>query len=323
MITADDQLIGVLADRTGLTREALFGHVAVARVQGAFSYPLSDDEVEDTVREIIENMTRVVPIGLPAEADPASQYVWLQEITAHYVSAETRMVLIRIDSAGRTPARRSPGEGYDPLTDGWDLDPEDYDDELVRDAQQWTWWQWVKAAGVREMWRMPDPYVGADSDVPLDRALDERRRTGDEAAYRRALKQIRNANYRDIDAWAHSGHEALARADAVASRSTTANRRRCAAIIEALGYYQTGVAVGELSLPSRFTGVMAWSSIQNRPFLRARHGLALAWWRLGEFDIAGTVVRTTLWVNPADNQGLRDLLSPIEERIPYEKASID
>ncbi|WP_329430355.1 hypothetical protein OG339_20070 [Streptosporangium sp. NBC_01495] len=104
------------------------------------------------------------------------------------------MVVIRVDSAGEMLARRSPGEGYNPLTDGWDLDPEDYDDELVRAAQQWTWWQRVKAAGVREIWQMPDPYVGADSDVPLDRALDERNRTGDEAAYRMALKRIRNAN---------------------------------------------------------------------------------------------------------------------------------
>ncbi|WP_329430354.1 hypothetical protein OG339_20055 [Streptosporangium sp. NBC_01495] len=91
MITADDQLISVVAERTGLTREALFGHVVGARIQGAFSYPLSDEEADDTVRGIITAMTRVIPIGLPAEVDPASRYVWLHEMTAHYVSAETRM----------------------------------------------------------------------------------------------------------------------------------------------------------------------------------------------------------------------------------------
>ncbi|WP_329430356.1 hypothetical protein OG339_20075 [Streptosporangium sp. NBC_01495] len=106
-------------------------------------------------------------------------------------------------------------------------------------------------------------------------------------------------------------------------KSPMATRRRSAAITEALGYYQTGVAVGELSLPLRFTGVTNWSSTRNRPFLRARHGLALAWWRLGDFDNAGTVLRTTLFINPADNQGLRDILPLVEARTPYEKAPID
>jgi hypothetical protein len=233
------------------------------------------------------------------------------------------MVVIRVSSAGQMPARRSPGDDYDPLTNGWDLDPEEYDEELVRHAQQWTWWKRVKAAGAREAWRMPEPYAGADSDVPLDRALDERDRTGDEAKYGMALKQIRNATYRDIDAWAHSGHEALARAAAVTGNTPAAHGRRSAASWEALGYYQTGVAVGELSLPTRFTGVLPWSSTENRPFLRARRGLALAWWRLGDFNNAGTVLRTNLWINPADNQGLRDLLPPVEARSSYEEAAID
>jgi hypothetical protein len=323
MITADDQLTTLLAERTGHDRNALFMQVAGARIRGAFSYPLHDDEAEDVVRRIIEDMTRVIPVGTPADADPELRYVWLHEMTAQYASAETRMVVIRVGNAGEMPARRSTGDAYDPLTDGWDLDPEEYDGELVREARQWTWWKRVKAAGPRESWRMPEPYAGADNDVPLDRALDERDRTGDEATYRMALKQIRNASYRDIDAWAHSGHDALARADAVSRNSATSNRLRSAAISEALGYYQTAVAVGELSLPTRFTGVLPWSLTENRPFLRARHGLALAWWRLGAFDNAGTVLRTSLWINPADNQGLRDLLSPVETRIPYGEAAVE
>jgi len=215
MITADDELTTVLAERTGLNRDTLFGHVAGARIQGKLSYPLNDAAAEDVVRRIIEDLTRVVPVGSPAEAEPASRYVWLHEMTAHYASAETRMVVIRVSNSGEMPARRLPGDDYDPLAAGWDLDPEEYDDELVRDAQQWTWWKRVKAAGTREKWRMPEPYAGVGSEVPLDRALGERERTGDEATYRLALKRIRNATYRDIDAWAHSGNEALARADEV------------------------------------------------------------------------------------------------------------
>ncbi|GAA2628233.1 hypothetical protein GCM10010411_76950 [Actinomadura fulvescens] len=322
MITADAQLIAALAERTGLPPEALFTPVALARVQGVFAYPLHDDAAEDVVRRLVETMTRVIDFGAPAGADPASRYVWLPEITTHYVSAETRRVVIGVSSAGEMPARRSPDDIYDPHADGWDLDPGEYDADLVRQAQQWSWWQRVKAAGVRESWRMPEPYAGADHEVPLDRALHERDRTGDQATYRSALRQIRNATYRDIDAWAHSGHEALARADTVTIRSAAAQRRRSAALTEALGYYQTGVAVGELSLPAGFTGVLPWSWTQNRPFLRARHGWALALWRLGDFDNAGTVLRTSLWINPADNQGLRDLLPLVEQRRPYEEVAI-
>ncbi|MEV4117113.1 hypothetical protein [Nonomuraea sp. NPDC049695] len=221
------------------------------------------------------------------------------------------------------PAWRNTGSDYDPHAHGWDLDPDEYDAELVREAQQWTWWKRVKAAGIRQSWLMPDPYVGASSDVPLDRALDNRERSSDRNTYRKALKEIRDANYRDIDAWAHSGHEALARADAVTGSSPTARRRRSAAIMEALGFYQTGVAVGELSLPSRFTGALLWSSTENRPFHRARHGLALAWWRLGDFDKAATALKTSLWINPDDNQGLREHLPLVEARIPYEKVVVD
>ncbi|MEU4234857.1 hypothetical protein AB0F17_62180 [Nonomuraea sp. NPDC026600] len=322
MITADDQLIAMLAQRTGLDHDALFMHVVGARIQKRFSYPLHDAQAEDVVGRITEDMTRVIPVGSPAEADPASRYVWLHEMTAHYASAETRGIVIRVSSAGDMPARRSPDDSYDPLTNGWDLDPAEYDAALVRAAKRWTWWKRVKAAGVRETWRMPEPYVGADSSVPLDRALDERGHTGDEAAYRMALQQIRNANYRDIDAWAHSGNEALERAQAVTGSSAAARSRRSAALSEALGYYQTGVAVGELSLPDRFTDVLPWSPIENRPFLRARQGLAFAWWRLGDFDNAATVLTTTLWINPADHQGLRDLLPPVEARTPYEEAAI-
>lgn len=124
----------------------------------------------------------------------------------------------------------------------------------VAQAQTWQWWKRVKAAGIRQTWQMSSPYAGADIEVPIDHALSARERTGDEAAYRAALQRIRDANYRDIDAWAHSGHEALARADAVAGRSKAANARRTAILHEALGLYQTGVVVGELSLPDGSPG---------------------------------------------------------------------
>lgn len=321
MITTDGELVATLARRTGLERDYLFTPVAYGRIRGTFSYPLDDASAEEVVRRIVEELTRVAAVGVPAEVDPASRYVWLHEIATHYQSAETRKVVIRASAAGAMPAWRS-GDTYDPLAYGWDLDPAEYDADLVRQTQTWEWWKNVKAAGVRESWEMPSPYASAHSDVPIDRALDDREHTGDDAAYRAALQQIRDANYRDVDAWAHSGHEALARADAATGTSKAAKAHRAAALAEALCFYQTGVAVGEMSLPDRFTGVLPWSATANRPFHRARHGLALAWWRLGEFDRAATVLQSGLWINPDDNQGLRDLVPITQARCPYKKARL-
>ncbi|WP_433194501.1 hypothetical protein ACQP1G_37985 [Nocardia sp. CA-107356] len=323
MITTDSELIAALAERTSCDPGDLFMPVTWGRMRDTFSYPLDEAAAEQVMQKIIEEMTHVVETGVPAITDPASRYVWLHEMITHYQSCETRKVAIRVSDAGRMSAWAMSGYDYDPAADGWDLDPEDYDDELIAQVQTWEWWKQVKASGVRESWRMPSPYAGADSEVPIDRVLDERDSTGDESVYRRALKRIRDANYRDVDAWAHSGHEALSRADAVVGTTKQSNARRAAALDEALGFYQTGVIVGELSLPVGFTGVLPWSCIENRPFHRARHGLALAWWRLGDFDRAATVLWSGLWINPDDNQGLRDLLPLAESRIAYEDTHID
>ena len=47
--------------------------------------------------------------------------------------------------------------------------------------------------------------------------------------------------------------------------------------------YQAGVQVGERALPPSFDGLLPWGWVDNRPFLRALHGLGLCQWRLGDF----------------------------------------
>jgi hypothetical protein len=117
---------------------------------------------------------------------------------------------------------------------------------------------------------------------------------------------------RQIDCWAHLGNDALERADA--------DRR---ALREALGFYQTAVAVAELSLPPGFTGVLAWSELDNRPFHRALHGLGLTWWRLGETAKATAVFANGLWTNPDDNQGIRYLIGQTKAGVPWHEAEGD
>jgi tetratricopeptide (TPR) repeat protein len=65
------------------------------------------------------------------------------------------------------------------------------------------------------------------------------------------------------------------------------------------------VRIGELSLPDGFDGVLAWSCLYNRPFLRCLHGYALCLWRLGRNEAAIDVFERILAFNPNDNQGAR------------------
>ncbi|MGH3519239.1 MAG: hypothetical protein ACRDQ7_17840 [Haloechinothrix sp.] len=97
-------------------------------------------------------------------------------------------------------------------------------------------------------------------------------------------------------------------------------RQRQASLRTALGHYQVGVGIAELALPDPFTGVLVWSELDNRPFHRALHGLALALWRLGNFAAAELVLHNMLWLNPLDNQGARALLPAVQARISWEDA---
>lgn len=73
----------------------------------------------------------------------------------------------------------------------------------------------------------------------------------------------------------------------------------------ALVHYEIGVRIGELSLPDGFDGVLPWSCLYNRPFLRCLHGYALCLWRLGRTEEAIGVFERILSFNPNDNQGAR------------------
>ena len=74
---------------------------------------------------------------------------------------------------------------------------------------------------------------------------------------------------------------------------------------KALLHYEVGVAIGELSLPAGFNGLLPWGVIYNRPFLRCLHGYGLCLWRLGKPAEAQMVFERILSLNPNDNQGVR------------------
>ena len=80
---------------------------------------------------------------------------------------------------------------------------------------------------------------------------------------------------------------------------------------EARDLYIRGVEAGQLALGQggfeEFDGHF-WGFLETRPYMRARHGLAMSLLQLGEEDAALEHFRVMLKLNPNDNQGIRYLL---------------
>ncbi|MEU6071951.1 hypothetical protein ABZ864_47915 [Streptomyces sp. NPDC047082] len=308
---SENELRTRLAQRSGLERDLLWYPVHdVPRAFGV-SWPLSGDQAEEVLDGLLDRLRRVLPPPLEDDQDgQGRRYTYLSEITDRYQRCDTRRVLERIYAAGITPCPVFDDEYYDPRSErGWGARPSTAAD--LGDVPSWAWWRAVRKAGPRQFHRMPDPYVGEGS-PPVDRALDLRDGTGNDAGYRSALLAAVREDPRQIDCWAHLGADAFERSDADES-----------ALSEALGFYQMGVAIAELSLPPAFTGVLAWSELNNRPFHRALHGLGLTWWRLGETAKAEAVFGNSLWTNPEDNQGIRYLIREVEAGVPWHQRSSD
>lgn len=299
----EQELLTMLAKRSGIAEEDFFVPMYESR-RRRNDWPIPRADAEALLGEMLAALQAVLPAPKAPGAKPAARYVWLSEIIGAYERCDTRRLLERIRQAGVTPAVREPGAGYDPLEEpSWDEFPE---------AREWSWWQEVRHAEVRPYFRMPDPWVGR-GEPPVDRALAVREATGDGLRYEQMLLRALDDDPRHVDCWAHLGSLNLDRASRGGRTSKTWLR-------EALGCYEAGVAVAELSLPAGFNGVLAWGQLDNRPFHRALHGLGLALWRLGEYEAAATVQLNSLKTNPDDNQGIRFLIGQVQSGTAWRNA---
>jgi hypothetical protein len=224
--------------------------------------------------------------------------------------------------------------GMPPVRHRGDMDPVELltnvygDEQGESDPDAGTgWWQRMAKAGRRPDCALPDLYPSGstpDGSVPIDHALDRREATGDVDGYERELHRIVRTEPRDIDAHAHLGHLYLSLADPGGDLVVTPppdQRQRQAWLRTALGHYQCGIAVAELALPDPFAGLLVWGELDNRPFLRATHGLALALWRLRRFQSAELALLNMLWLNPMDNQGASVLLPAVQAGRCWEDAA--
>ena len=69
--------------------------------------------------------------------------------------------------------------------------------------------------------------------------------------------------------------------------------------------YMRGFMLGAEAIPADFNGTIEWGFHENRPFLRAAHGVVLCYLRLGQRREALALMEKMLAWNPNDNQGVR------------------
>lgn len=79
---------------------------------------------------------------------------------------------------------------------------------------------------------------------------------------------------------------------------------------KALELWEKAVSIGRSALPAKFAAGdhLEWGWLENRPFLRSLHGLAVASYAQGDTQKATSLYEELLSYNPNDNQGVRELL---------------
>jgi hypothetical protein len=184
----------------------------------------------------------------------------------------------------------------------WPWDPaEEYWGEEGEPLPEWA--EPIVAYGPRRSYEMEQVLPGEDPD-DLDSdpiiAASQLNQAGDRDVAQRLLVDALATDLRCLDAYAHLGNFAFDRPQ------------------DAIRYYETGVRIGQLSLPEGFDGLLPWGRIDNRPFLRCLHGYGLCLWRVGRSDQAAAVFERMLWLNPADNQGVRGLLPAVRSGEPWQ-----
>jgi len=183
----------------------------------------------------------------------------------------------------------------------WDPE-EEYWGEEEDPAEEWA--KPIIAHGPRPMFEMEQVLPGADPNDPFEDPIiraNDLRGAGNRREAIKILMELCQADLRCLDAHSHLGHFVFDHFPQ-----------------EAIRHYEVGLRIGELSLGDAFNGVLSWSLIDNRPFLRCMHGYGLCLWRLGRFNEAERVFERMLWLNPSDNQGVRFLIDDVKARRRWE-----
>lgn len=207
-----------------------------------------------------------------------------------YLVGEIKARRLDVPALELTPLRLEERGVWNPLEQYWG-EP----DEPIED-----WAKPIISRGVRPAYEMEQVLPGDNPDDPdMDPIIEaaELERAGDHKGAHRVLMDLLAVDLRCLDAHAHLGNFAFDHSPE-----------------KALRHFETGVRIGELALGEGFNGALPWGHIDNRPFLRCMQGYGILLWRLGRLEEAEEVFHRMLWLNPADNQGIRALLGEVKDR---------
>ena len=213
-----------------------------------------------------------------------------------YLSGDIEGMRLDVPALGLAPLRLEPCGTWDPAEEYWGEQGNAIDD----------WARRIIGHGPRPEFEMEQVLPGTDPNDPdVDPIIEsnELKDAGALAGARRILMALLKTDLRCLDAHAHLGN-------LVCDHTPR----------EALRHYEVGVRIGELSLGEGFNGVLSWGLVDNRPFLRCLKGYGLCLWRLGRRDEAARVFDRMLWMNPADNQGIRFLLPAVRDGKRWEES---
>ena len=137
----------------------------------------------------------------------------------------------------------------------------------------------------------PSQYDRAADELDL---LLERRDAGalSKMRYRRALEELVSRHPWFVDGHAHLGNALYGEGR----------------FEQALDAYGRGFSLCMEVLPSGFEAVIEWGHLENRPFLRAAHGMTLCQLKLGRTEEGLSMLERMLAWNPGDHQGVRFII---------------
>jgi hypothetical protein len=212
-----------------------------------------------------------------------------------YLAGKVLSIRADVEALGLVPlALHDQGE-WDPATEYWGEEGEPIE----------AWAKPIIARGIRPMFEMEQVIPGVDpEDFDSDPIVEasELKAAGDRAGAREVLMNLLARDLRCLDAHAHLGNFDFDHRPA-----------------QALRHFDVGLSIGELSLGTKFEGVLPWGLADNRPFLRCMLGVGLCRWRLGRTREAAAVFRKMLWLSPGDNQGARFNLAAVEAGKTWEE----
>ena len=246
----------------------------------------------DIVRLRAGGLSQLFP-GWIATVKPRKQ--WTSNGSS-YLSGEIESTRLAVAELDLIPLRLERQDEWNPAEEYWGEEGEPIAE----------WAKPIIARGSRPQFEMEQVLPGADAEDPFSDPIGESNDCRDRGELGRAheiLMDLCEMDLRCLDAHSHLGNFAFDRSPK-----------------HAIGHYEAGFRIGELSLGDGFDGALRWGWVDNRPFLRCMHGYGLCLWRLGKFEDAARVFDRMLWLNPSDNQGVRFIINEVRAGIPWHKS---